>query len=36
MKYFTYPELADFKRAYLDRSFDEVYVSKPEACRSGQ
>lgn len=35
MKFFTYPSLSSFKRAYLDRSFDEVHISKPNASRSG-
>lgn len=33
MKLFTYPELATFKRTFLDRSFEDVFVSKPEASR---
>ncbi|CDZ98134.1 Cell division protein FtsJ [Phaffia rhodozyma] len=34
IKHFTYPRLQEFKRTFLDRSFDSVTLFKPEASRS--
>lgn len=35
MKHFTYPELDDFKREYLDRVFETTAIVKPDASRNG-